>query len=155
MLFVTGTESHSALRSVFERAGTADGLRLVPTLNSHVGDMSDYGIFRENGVPYFFLSCGRWEHYHRETDTPDRLNYEKMERITRQVIGFAAALDATDLPQNGREQHAETLDLEISQMRGTFGPLWDPILRLCGLDAVSTRSQMDHLVATLVSLGVA
>jgi hypothetical protein len=31
--------------------------------------MSDHGIFRENGVPYLFLSCGRWPHYHRDTDT--------------------------------------------------------------------------------------
>ncbi len=155
MLFVTGVESHSGLRSVLERAGAVENLPLVPTLNRYVGDMSDHGVFRENGVPYLFLSCGRWPHYHMPSDTPDRLNYEKMARITEQVLAFAAALDATELPQNGREQHAETLDLEISQMRGAFGPLWEPILSRFGLDAVSTRSQMDRLVATLVSLGVA
>ena len=44
---------------VLEAAGVSKGLKLVPTLNRYVGDMSDHGIFRENGVPYFFLSCGR------------------------------------------------------------------------------------------------
>jgi len=44
---------------VLEAAGVAKGLKLVPTLNRHIGDMSDHGVFRENGVPYFFLSCGR------------------------------------------------------------------------------------------------
>jgi hypothetical protein len=155
MLFVTGVESHSGLRSVLERAGAIENLPLVPTLNRYVGDMSDHGIFRENGVPYLFLSCGRWPHYHMPSDTPDRLTYEKMACITEQVLAFAAALDATELPQNGREQHAETLDLEVSHMRRAFGPLWEPILSRFGLDAVSTRSQMDRLVATLVSLGVA
>ncbi|MEI6605170.1 MAG: hypothetical protein WCP35_07660, partial [Verrucomicrobiota bacterium] len=43
-----------------EPAGVAKGLKLVPALNSYVGDMSDHGVFRENNVPYFFLSCGRF-----------------------------------------------------------------------------------------------
>ena len=43
--------------------------------------MSDQGVFRSNGVPYLFLSCGRWPHYHARTDTPNRLNYRKMHRI--------------------------------------------------------------------------
>ena len=155
LLFVTGTESHSALRGVFERAGTADGLRLVPTLNSYVGDMSDHGIFRENGVPYFFLSCGRWEHYHRDTDTPDRLNCEKMARIARQVLAFCAALDTADLPSTGRERFSDTLELEIAQMRRAFGPLWESVLRVGGVEAIRSRREMDRLVAALVSLGIA
>jgi hypothetical protein len=88
LLFITGTESHPALQDVLDDAGVADGLKLVPTLNSYVGDMSDHGVFREHGVPYFFLSCGHWAHYHQRTDTPDRLNYRKMERITRQVCSL-------------------------------------------------------------------
>ena len=75
LLFMTGTESHPGLRGVLERAGDIDKLKVVPTLNRYVDDMSDHGVFRQNGVPYLFLSCGRWEHYHKETDTPDRLNY--------------------------------------------------------------------------------
>jgi hypothetical protein len=155
MLFITGTESHPGLRRVFDDAGTIGDLRLVPTLNSYVGDMSDHGIFRENGVPYFFLSCGRWEHYHLPSDTPDRLNYAKMALIMRQVLAFAAALDAAELPQTGSEQFSETLDLEISRMRLAFGPAWEPISRRCGLDAVSNRRDMDRFVAALVSIGVA
>jgi hypothetical protein len=155
LLFVTGVEGHSGLRSVLESAGAVEHLPLVPTLNRYVGDMSDHGVFRENGVPFLFLSCGRWPHYHMPSDTPDRLNYEKMARITRQVLGFAAALDTVELPQVGHEQFSETLDLEISRMRLAFGPSWDPILNGCGLDAVSTRGQMDRLVAALLGLGVA
>ena len=154
LLFMTGTESHPGLRGVLERAGDIDMLKVVPTLNRYVGDMSDHGVFRQNGVPYLFLSCGRWEHYHRHTDTPDRLNYEKMERITLQVLAFAAALDNTQLPQTGSEQFSETLDLEISGMRRAFGSLLTPMLGRRGMEAVITRSDVDHLVATLLRLGV-
>ena len=72
LVFITGTESHPEMREALEIAGTARGLKIVPTLNSYIGDMSDHGVFRRNGVPYFFLSCGHWAHYHQPTDTPDR-----------------------------------------------------------------------------------
>ena len=70
LLFMTGTESQPGLRGVLERAGDIDMLTLVPTLNRYVGDISDHGVFRQNGVPYLFLSCGRWEHYHRDRIHP-------------------------------------------------------------------------------------
>jgi hypothetical protein len=115
--------------------------------------MSDHGVFRRNGVPYLFLSCGRWEHYHKDTDTPARLNYLKMERITRQVLAIATALDSTELPQKGSEQFSETLDLEISGIRRAFGSWLEPMLERCGLDALTTRPEMDRFVASLLSLG--
>ena len=154
LLFMTGTESHPELRGVLERAGDIDKLGVVPTLNRYVGDMSDHGIFRQNGVPYLFLSCGRWEHYHEPTDTPDRLNYEKMARITRQVLALAASLDHAELPQTGSEQFSETLNLEVSRLRLALGAWLDPLLKLCGLDAVTSRAEMDRLVLTLLTLGL-
>jgi hypothetical protein len=154
LVFITGTESHRGLRDALGAAGSVDELTLVPTLNCYIGDVSDHGVFRKNGVPYLFLSCGRWEHYHQKTDTPDRLNYSKMERITRQVVAFATALDRTELPQHGREQFSETLDLEISGMRRAFGTAFTPIFQGCGLEDVTTRSDVDRFVGTLTSLGL-
>ena len=139
---------------MLEGAGGVDELTLVPTLNRYVGDMSDHGVFRQNGVPYFFLSCGRWEHYHEPTDTPDRLNYEKMARITRQVLALAASLDHAELPQTGSEQFSETLNLEVSRLRLALGAWLDPLLKLCGLDAVTSRAEMDRLVVRLLTLGL-
>ena len=72
LVFVTGAESHPALPGIIETTPEPDGIRVLPTLNEYVGDMSDHGIFRKNGVPYFFLSCGHWEHYHRTTAPPTR-----------------------------------------------------------------------------------
>jgi hypothetical protein len=155
LLFVTGTESHPGLRDVIEDAGVSDGLKLVATLNSYVGDMSDHGVFRENGVPYFFLSCGHWAHYHQPTDTPDRLNYRKMERITRQVCGLLSSLDSQTLKRTGnRARVCDTLDLEIETMRRAFGPLWSLLLRRAGLTKVESREDMDQLVDSILALGL-
>lgn len=155
LLFITGTESHPDLQDVLEDAGLADGLKLVPTLNSYVGDMSDHGVFRENGVPYFFLSCGHWAHYHQRTDTPDRLNYRKMERITRQVCSLLVSLDSQALKRRaGKERVCDTLNMEIQYMRRAFGPLWSLLLRRAGLTGIRTRKDMDQLVGSILALGL-
>jgi len=45
------------------------------------------------------------------TDTPERLNYRKMERITRQVCGLLVELDGRELRRR-KERVCDTLDLE-------------------------------------------
>jgi len=155
LLFVTGTESHPDLPETLEDAGVTDGLKVIATLNSYVGDMSDHGVFRENGVPYFFLSCGHWAHYHQRSDTPDRLNYRKMERITRQVCGLLSSLDAQALKRRGNKARVcETLELEIASMRRSFGPLWSLLLKRAGLADVGSRKEMDRLVGSILALGL-
>jgi len=51
----------------------------------------------ESGVPYLFLSCGRWQHYHEESDTPDKLNYSKMARITDYTVSLVRKMGSTAL----------------------------------------------------------
>ena len=80
LLFVIGAESHPALASVLRSVSGQGTLPIVATLNRYVEDMSDHHVFRLHEVPYLFLTCGRWKHYHEVTDTPDRLNYAKMGR---------------------------------------------------------------------------
>ena len=43
-------------------------------------------------MPYLFLTCGRWQHYHQPTDTPDRLDYAKMGRIRDYLVRLTEAL---------------------------------------------------------------
>lgn len=155
LVFVTGAESHPRLAKVLDCVGPMDGLKIVATLNRYIGDMSDHGVFRENGVPYLFLSCGRWEHYHSPTDTPDRLNYRKMVSITRQVAALLAEIDHQELPCEGnQETTSETLDLEISSLRTSLSIFWPILLRTIGLHDVRSRSDMDKVVGALLSLGV-
>jgi hypothetical protein len=45
--------------------------------------MSDYGAFWRREVPFLFLTGGRWQHYHTPQDTPEKLDYPKIEATAR------------------------------------------------------------------------
>ena len=56
VLFITGTETDSVLREVIQSCKVDEAIRVLPTLNRYVGDMSAHHIFGVNQVPYLFLS---------------------------------------------------------------------------------------------------
>ena len=64
-----------------------------------MGDMSDHHIFRTLGLPYLFFSCGRWEHYHQRSDTPEKLAYGKMAAIATLLTEIARLCAAQDFPK--------------------------------------------------------
>jgi hypothetical protein len=93
-LFVFGAELSPGAAELVERAAIAGGvyprradLDLLPPL-------SDYHAFREAGVPVLFLTCGRWRHYHQPTDTPDRLDYDKVVGTADYLAGLVQLLRA-------------------------------------------------------------
>jgi hypothetical protein len=156
VMFVTGSESHEDLPGVLEAIGQPSHLRVIPTLNNYIGDVSDHGVFRRNGVPYYFLSCGQWAHYHMPTDTPDRLNYDKMAAITNYVIQMMTSLDDYVLGgRTGLENIHETIELESAFMRDALGILYRPAMKWASLDEVNTRPKMDKFVRHLLSKGTA
>ncbi len=150
LLFLTGAESHPAL-PVVVRDARVEGLPVVATLNRRVGDMSDHGIFRIHGVPYLFLSCGRWRHYHTPEDTPEKLNYEKMGRIREYLIGLAGQLGSTallPLDRPGREQ--DTTAFEIGLIQEALGePGLRFLLAAVGMARLETSAHLDALAARL------
>jgi len=50
---------------------------------------SDHYNFAKNGVPSVFFFSGVHEDYHRTTDTPDKLDYKKMELVGRNAFLIA------------------------------------------------------------------
>jgi len=142
LLFVTGAESHPALGPIVRRNAVDPELLLVATQNRLVGDLSDHHIFRTQGVPYLFFSCGRWEHYHNFSDTPGRLNYHKMLRIRNLLLGLIEGLAAVDLL---RASEADTTELEIDLLRTAFGPGLEFLLDLIGMPQLQTRQDLDSL----------
>lgn len=151
-LFVTGAESHPDLASIIDTVDVPDSIRLMPVSNYYIGDMSDHGVFRENGVPYVFFSCGQWAHYHQLTDTPDRLNYLKMSRITQLAARLLIHFDAEPLLKTKEE--ADTFELELEGLRSGLGPLYPILLRWAGMKKIGDRDQLDKLVRKVTSLGL-
>jgi len=142
LVFVTGMESDPDLAGL----GTLEpeGIRIQPILNRYVGDLSDHHIFRENERPYLFLSCGRWEHYHARTDTPEKLNYTKMLAIADYL--HELVLRTSELELNGPFDAGETLEHETHAVRAHFGSMLGPAAR------ISRRWQMDAFVAMAMAM---
>jgi hypothetical protein len=97
IVFMTGAESHAELPGLVRATLGWLPLRLVAALNRYIGDMSDHHVFRMAGVPYLFFSCGRWPHYHQPTDTPEKLNFEKMLGLAGFLEGLVGRLDQAGL----------------------------------------------------------
>ena len=146
LLFITGAESDPGLDAAIRQSEPEAGLRTVPTLNSYVGDLSDQHVFRKNERPYLLLTCGRWEHYHASTDTPDILNMSKIEAMANYVITLTELLSDSilDGPFNGNE----TLSTEIYFLEKNVMPT----LRSLGMSLpLTTRADIDRLVTLLMS----
>jgi hypothetical protein len=62
--------------------------------------MSDHYAFRVAGRPFLFLSCGWWKHYHRPTDTFERLNLDKMQGVADWLVQLVRHLDGRTVRMN-------------------------------------------------------
>jgi Zn-dependent M28 family amino/carboxypeptidase len=143
LTFVTGMETVPDLERTILSLPRIDGTRIVPTLNRYVGDMSDHHVFRLNQVPYLFLSCGHWEHYHQPSDTPDRLDYGKMAAIAD--VMEALARDVAHRELEGPWEGYDTTATELRAMQDAFGELAAQMGA-----TLESREDIDRLAAVLV-----
>jgi len=118
--------------------------------NDLVADLSDHHAFRVRGVPYLFLSCGRWAHYHRETDTPDWLAWGKMALIRDYLVSLVGALAAADLDA----APVDTTAMEIRYLEVALGPILPAMLAMLRISSLETRADLARLATGLQSLGV-
>ena len=152
LLFVTGAESHPELPALLDGITLPKKLRLIATLNRYVGDMSDHGVFRKSGVPYVFFSCGRWEHYHQPTDTPDRLNYAKMARITG--LSFDVLLKMDEAALAPFIENPDPVAFEAATFRRSAGKFFPILCGWAGVRNLDHRESLDVLAGKLLSTGL-
>jgi hypothetical protein len=145
LVCVLGAESHPALPGVIETTPTPASVSAIALLNSYAPDLSDHHIFRLHHHPYLFLSCGHWPHYHRATDTPDRLNYVKLAALTTWTTDLLHKLDGTELPRCLSPDH-KTDAFEAASIARALPP---EVLALLGLATPRTRADVDRFVGHL------
>lgn len=65
---------------------------------------SDHVPYTRASIPYLFFHTGLHPDYHKVTDTPDKINYEGMERIIRLAFDLVLAYDNMNITEkyNGR-----------------------------------------------------
>jgi Zn-dependent M28 family amino/carboxypeptidase len=61
--------------------------------------LSDYQPFWREKIPFLFLSCAHGRHYHTPQDTPDRLDWAKMEATARWLERFVRETCARPEPR--------------------------------------------------------
>jgi Zn-dependent M28 family amino/carboxypeptidase len=80
--------SRSSLTAAVERANVAYGLTLKKNYDNNASQLlrrSDSWPFLQHGVPAIWFHTGLHPDYHLTSDTADRINYPKMERIAKLV----------------------------------------------------------------------
>tara|TARA_B100001146_G_scaffold136003_1_gene119325 strand:+ start:188 stop:739 length:552 start_codon:yes stop_codon:yes gene_type:complete len=138
VLFITGTETDSVRGEVIQSCKVDEAIRVLPTLNRYVGDMSAHHIFRANQVPYLFLSYMIWPNYHQDTDTPENLNYAKTEGVARYLRKLTEVISGKDMA--GDFEGYGSTEIEL----GYIGELLLPVAAPMGFTLeVDTREDID------------
>jgi Zn-dependent M28 family amino/carboxypeptidase len=118
-LFALGGEkSHGTREIVHGLARSEEGV-IVRTADAEIiPPLSDYEPFWRAKIPFLFLTAGRSRVYHTPSDTPEKLDYPKIEATARWLTRFVRAArvraDAGAFDEAGAND-ASTLD-ELAEM---------------------------------------
>jgi Zn-dependent M28 family amino/carboxypeptidase len=85
---IIGTMRSPDLRSAFDKANQGIGLELKYRYDNNVSNLmrrSDHWPFIQRGVPGVWVHTGLHPDYHTIYDRPEKINYGKMQKITRMV----------------------------------------------------------------------
>ncbi len=142
LLFVLGSESHTQLPVIVKQAASAvKQLRILPTLNRYIGDMSDHLAFRAGGQPYLLLSKGRGRHSHRPEDDIEWINFNRVRKILDFLLEITGLLDQA--PMNRGRRTIDPYEFELRMMRKAVGWPLPFLLRYMGFRKWSLRSRRD------------
>jgi hypothetical protein len=92
-VFALGAERSEGTGALVDRLARSERGAIIRRFDAEtVPPLSDYWGFWRREVPFLFLTNGRWRHYHTPQDTPDKLDYPKidatarwLERLTREA----------------------------------------------------------------------
>ncbi len=100
-LFALGSENAPGLLGWLETAAKGEPFSLGTFgADMLLIDRSDYGPFRSRSIPFLFFTTGESRRYHRQTDTPASLNYNKLASATRIIERvLRESLDAESVPE--------------------------------------------------------
>ncbi|MFG0335307.1 MAG: M28 family metallopeptidase [Maioricimonas sp. JB049] len=96
LVFVLGSEHSTQVRELLEATPVPDQLSIARLGIDLIGTRSDYGPFRDRQVPFLFFSTGEHPDYHTPRDTPDRIDYPKVARISTFIADLTTAVANTD-----------------------------------------------------------
>lgn len=109
-VFVLGSEHAPDLRKRLDDAGTPDGLETARMGVDLIGTRSDYGPFRDRKIPFLFFSTGEHPDYHTPRDTADRVDHDKVARVSNLILGVTRSTADADVTPAWSDQPEHELD---------------------------------------------
>ena len=83
-LFALGAERSVGTAAIVDELAETESGVIVRRVDAEViPPLSDYDAFWKRDVPFLFLTSGRSQRYHTPEDTPDHLDWRKMEATAR------------------------------------------------------------------------
>ncbi|QDU65563.1 M28 family peptidase [Engelhardtia mirabilis] len=99
-LWVTPTSEHAAFNPFAalapELAGT-EGFEDIVSQDSYWRASDHYSFASELRIPVLYLSSGEHDDYHKPTDLPERIDFDKLERIVRLTLRILERTDGLTL----------------------------------------------------------
>jgi len=85
---IIGTSRSADMKAAADKANAATGLDLRYRYDNNISQLmrrSDHWPFLNRGVPGVWFHTGLHPDYHTPQDRPERINYDKMEKIARMI----------------------------------------------------------------------
>ncbi|MGH9312251.1 MAG: M28 family peptidase [Vicinamibacterales bacterium] len=115
---VIGTTRSPALKTAIERANRAIGLELKFRYDNNASNLmrrSDHWPFLQRGVPGVWFHTGLHPDYHTVYDRPEKINYEKMEKVAKLV--YQTSWDLAVGEQRPRLETSSSTKLEVRRLK--------------------------------------
>ena len=150
IVFMTGAESDGVFPGLIEQvASRHKDIKIFPTLNSYVGNMSDHHTFEQNSHPFLFMSCGQGKYYHHPKDTIDWINFTKLAHITQFTADVLKALDKT--PAGLQPFSKDTTEFELKMIEKAMGTKLKLLLKAFKQPMPSSRADLDKIIGGLIN----
>ncbi|WP_417847770.1 M28 family metallopeptidase [Thalassoglobus sp.] len=94
-VFVLGSERSREVHAALEAATVPQGLEIAQLGVDVIGVRSDYGPFYYRRIPFLFFSTGEHPDYHTPQDTLERLDVEKVARVSTVMNQVAQSMANT------------------------------------------------------------
>lgn len=121
-IYVLGGEYATGLKPLVKDIPPPAGLEVSHLGIDLIGTRSDYGPFRSEKIPFLFFSSGEHPHYHTPQDTPERINYGKVARVSNLVLDVCRKVSQSDSTPEWTDTPAQDLD-EVHALRRITGLL--------------------------------
>jgi Zn-dependent M28 family amino/carboxypeptidase len=150
-VFLMGAESDGVFPEVVEKVANGHkGLRILPTLNRYVGNMSDHHAFEQAGQPFLFLSCAQGKYYHHPKDDLEWINFEKLAKISEFVRDLLAQLDLT--PAGNAPDAKDPYEFESRMIQKAVGKPMSLLAKAFGHEIPKNRESITRFVSNLRSM---